>query len=79
MKVGFILSFITFKNYKTMSKMKHSSGDDLHPYMKVQFWMNNPFWETDYYTPKAKEYFRKSVQEMVKNERKTYRLNQSTI
>ncbi len=62
-----------------MNRIKHSSGDDLHPYMKVQFWMNNPFWETPFYTEKAKEYFRNSLREMIKRERKTYRLSQSTI
>jgi hypothetical protein len=62
-----------------MSKMKHSSGDDVHPYLKVQFWMQNAFWETDYHSPKAKKYFRDSVQNMVKNERRCYRLNESAI
>lgn len=62
-----------------MSRQKSSSGDNVHPYLKPQFWQENPFWENAYYTEAGKEYLRNSVKEMLKNERKHHRLNENPI
>jgi hypothetical protein len=53
---------------------KSSTNDHKHPYLKVRFWQQpqNHFWENDIHSEKAKEYFRSSVERMVKEERRDY-------
>jgi hypothetical protein len=61
-----------------MSRQKSSSGDNVHPYLKVQFWMKseNQFWNDpkSRVSDSGKDYFNQSVENMVKNERRSYLL-----
>lgn len=54
-----------------MSKVKHSSGDDVHPYLKgFNFWNKNRFWDNDYYTPQARKDLDEWVNSLRQNERR---------
>jgi hypothetical protein len=65
-----------------MSRQKSSSGDNVHPYLKVQFWMKaeNQFWNDpkSRVSDSGKDYFNESVQNMVTKERRSYLLNDPT-
>jgi hypothetical protein len=59
-------------------KRKTSSGDNQHPYLKVNFWQNptNHFWNSELYSEKSKDYFLKSVENMLVKERRDYLISQ---
>jgi hypothetical protein len=52
-------------NFKSGSTVpRSSSGDNRHPYLKRDFWLNptNQFWNTGLYSQKSKDYFMESLQ-----------------
>jgi hypothetical protein len=53
---------------------KTSSGNG-HPYRKLSFWRENPFWETGMYSEASKQYFRDWVTSMIKDEKRSYLMN----
>jgi hypothetical protein len=57
-------------------RQKSSSGDNVHPYLKKPFlfWRVHP----DRYTPKALTYYEACEKNRVKNDRRSYVLNDPT-
>lgn len=51
------------------NKRKSSSGAGHHYLKGYRFWSENQFWNTDYHTPKAKEYFNNSLNAMLSGAR----------
>jgi hypothetical protein len=66
-----------------MSRQRSSSGDGEQPYRKVQFWLNptNQFWNDPKkrFSQRVKDYYDNWLQRMVKNERRCYRLNETSL
>jgi hypothetical protein len=44
--------------------------DGVHPYTRPEFWVKpeNWYWDTEYYTPEAKEYFMLNVVRVAQRE-----------
>jgi len=50
-------------------KHRTSTNSDRHPYLRVKFWRENPFWNTGMYSPKSKDYFNDLVESWSERER----------
>jgi hypothetical protein len=64
-----------------MSKVKKASSNDAkHPYLRgYNFWSEHRFWNTNYYTPKAKEYYQKCLAVMQAKDRVLARLDKTIL
>lgn len=63
-----------------MSTVRKSSSGDGHPYLKgFRFWSQNQFWNNDYHSSKAKEYFQNSLAVMQSKDRVLSRLDDTII
>jgi hypothetical protein len=70
----------TIKSKALMSRSRKSSSGDGHHYLKgYRFWSQNQFWNTDYHTDKAREYFHKSLEVMQAKDRVLARLDNTIL
>ena len=52
-----------------VGKQKSSSGNVRCKYLLTSFWIQNAFWETDLYSEKTKDHYRKWLAKLAKDEK----------